>query len=385
MTVRTFESVEQARGNGWDDLAPSWDLFHSADWLSLESEQTNITPRFHLAGAEDGPPEAAVACFPLDEASEPWPFMRVDCTLRMLADRYGVPVPDGVLDPERLLPSYLAGSRRVPDTLLLTAAHLGEGRRRELTRELVAAAEEEARGRGSRSVAFLYVGEDDPLREVLREGGYAEFPTARYATLHLPEPGFGAYLDGLPSLRRRKVAKERRQLDGAGLDFDVQPLTGELIPELVPLMVRHGAKYGHAYTEEALTRSLELHVRHCGAALYACTARSADGALRGFSVFVHRGSKLFLRQTGYDYDWLGKLPLYFEMIFYRPIEFAGSVGATAVDYAVESEQTKLSRGCTLEQRHGYVKLFDAQHQAVLEPLLEGVRQGPGQGVPAETT
>ncbi|PCG84639.1 hypothetical protein CIB93_18310 [Streptomyces sp. WZ.A104] len=373
MAVRTYGTMAEAREAGWDELSPSWDLFHSADWLSLESEQTNLPPRFHLAGEEGCRPEAALAGFPLDEASEPWPFMRVDRTLAMLADRYGIPAPDGALAPERLLPSYLCGSRRVPDTLLLTAGYGGTDRRRAHTGELVAAAEEEARTQGSRSVAFLYVGEADPLREVLRERGYAEFPTARYATLHLPKPGFDAYLKTLPGVRRRKVVKERRLLDGSGLEYAVRPLTGDLIPELVPLMIKHGAKYGHAYTEEQLTRTLELHVRHCGSMLHACTARSADGVLRGFSAFVQRGSRLYLRQTGYDYDWLGKLPLYFELIFYRPIEYAAGAGVTAVDYAVESEQTKLSRGCTLEQRYGYLKLFDASRQAELEPLLEGIR------------
>ncbi|MFJ6796908.1 peptidogalycan biosysnthesis protein [Streptomyces sp. NPDC091268] len=375
MAVRTYPTIEEARANGWEELSPSWDLFHSADWLSLESEQTNIAPRFHLAREEGGRPAAALAGFPLDETSEAWPFMRVDCTLRLLADRWGAPVPAGALDPGVLLPTYLGGSRRVPDTLLLTDPHSSPAQRRALTEELVAAAEEEARGRGSRSVAYLYVGEADPLREVLRDSGYAEFPTARYATLHLPKPGFDAYLDSLPGVRRRKVVKERRVLEGAGLDIDVRPLTRELIPELVPLMVEHGGKYGHSYAEEAVARSLELHVRHCGDTLRAITARSADGVLRGFSAFVHRGSRLYLRQTGYDYDWLGKLPLYFALVFYAPIEYAGRVGATALDYAVESERTKASRGCTLEQRYGYLKLFDVRQQAALEPLLEGIRRG----------
>ncbi|GGW37574.1 peptidogalycan biosysnthesis protein [Streptomyces xantholiticus] len=380
MAVRTFATMAEARDNGWEDLSPTWELFHSADWLSLESEQTNIAPRFHLAGEEGGRPAAALVGFPLDETSEPWPFMRVDRTLRLLADRYAAPVPDGALEPGRLLPTYLGGSRRVPDTLLLTDPYSSTQQRRALTQELVAAAEQEARALGSRSVAYLYVGEADPLRDVLRSRGYAEFPTARYATLYLPKPGFDAYLDSLPGGRRRKVMKERRVLDGAGLDIAVRPLTGELIPELVPLMLNHGGKYGHAYTEETLTRSLELHVRHCGDALHAITARSADGVLRGFSALVHRGSRLYMRQTGYDYDWLGKIPLYFALVFYAPIEYASRVGATTVDYAVESEQTKLSRGCTLEQRHGYLKLFDVRRQAELEPLLEGIRQGAGQGV-----
>ncbi|MEV7420660.1 GNAT family N-acetyltransferase [Streptomyces sp. NPDC089919] len=361
MSVWTADSVETARKAGWDAVLDPDDLFRSPGWLELESEQTNLPPVYYLAGTDDGAAEAGLSCYPLDAASEPWPFMRVDRTLRMLAERHGVEVgrqAEAALDA--LLPTYLCGGRRVPNTAVPSAPGLDADRRRQRVGELVAAVEADARDGGVASVAFLFAGAGDTaLRETLRARGYLEFPTANYSTMRLPGPGFDAYLELIAPDRRRKVRYERRQLEAAGLRFTVEPLTGPLTAELVPLLLQHGGKYGHRYTAEGMTRNLELHARHCGAAAEVIAARDADGVLRGFSLVVRRGDRLYVRQTGYDYDWLGKLPLYFALCFYEPVEHAGRTGATTLDYAVATEQAKVSRGCVLEERLGYLKAFDA--------------------------
>ncbi|RLU82241.1 hypothetical protein CTZ27_30265 [Streptomyces griseocarneus] len=381
MAVWKAHSVREAVRQGWDGLVHPDDLFRTPGWLSLESEQTNLPPVFYFAGDQEGNPAAALPCFPLDVASEAWPFMRADLLLRQLADGYGLPVEDGVgTAVDALLPTYLCGGRRVPDTGVLTAPDCPEDRRPRLVDELVAAAEDDARENAVASVSFLFVAESDQdLRQTLRNRGYAEFPTARYSTLHLPGPGFEAYLGLIAANRRRKLRYERRQLAEAGVTFAAEPLTPELTRELVPLLQQHGSKYGHAYAEESLTRNLELHDRHCGDDLRVITGRSADGVVRGFSLVVHRGSRLYVRQTGYDYAWQGKLPLYFALCYYEPVEYASRVGATALDYAVASEATKLSRGCTLEQRYGYLKAFDDKTGSEAGRLLDAIRQAAAEG------
>ncbi|MEU0850819.1 GNAT family N-acetyltransferase [Streptomyces flaveolus] len=377
MTVWTADSLAQARERGWDTVVPPDDLFRSPGWLALESEQTNIPPRYYLAG-EPGRAEAGLSCYPLDASSEAWPFMRVDRTVRMLAGARGVePDEDTARAVDALLPTRLFGGRRVPDTALVTAPGLPEERRRHRIAELVAAGEDDARTAGGASSAFLFVAASDTgLRDVLRERGYAEFPTAHYSTLRLPEPGFEGYLGLLPSDRRRKVRYERRRLEAAGVGFRVEPLTPALTDELVPLLLKHGSKYGHAYTPEAMTRTLELHATHCGADAEVITARSEDGAVRGFSLVVRRGTRLYIRLTGYDYDWQGKLPLYFALCFYEPVEHASRIGATTLDYAVASESTKLSRGCTQERRFGYVKAFDPATHTIVARLLARLGDDP---------
>ncbi|GAA1429167.1 hypothetical protein GCM10009601_43840 [Streptomyces thermospinosisporus] len=377
MTVRVTESLAEARAKGWDAVVPPDDLFRSPGWLALESEQTNLPPRYYLAGGHGGA-EAGLTCYPLDASSEPWPFMRVDRTVRMLAAAGGVePDEHTARAVDTLLPTRLFGGRRVPDTALVTAAGVPEHRRRQLITELVAAGEDDARAAGAASSAFLFVAAaDTALREVLRERGYAEVPTAHYSTLRLPGPGFENYLRLLPSDRRRKVRYERRRLEVAGVGFEVEPLTPALTGELVPLLLKHGEKYGHAYTPEAMSRTLHLHATHCGDAAEVITARSPDGAVRGFSLVVRRGTRLYIRLTGYDYDWQGKLPLYFALCFYEPVEHAGRIGATTLDYAVASESTKLSRGCTQERRFGYVKAFHSPTHTAVARLLARLGDDP---------
>jgi hypothetical protein len=377
MTVWTTDSMAQARETGWDAVVPPDDLFRSPGWLALESEQTNIPPRYYLAG-EPGRAEAGLSCYPLDASSEPWPFMRVDRTVRMLADAHGAEPDEATARAvDALLPTRLFGGRRVPNTALVTAPGLPEDRRRHRIAELVATAEDDARAAGAASSAYLFVAASDTgLRDTLRERGYAEFPTARYSTLRLPEPGFEGYLSLLPNDRRRKVRYERRRLEAAGVGFRVEPLTPDLTGELVPLLLKHGSKYGHAYAPEAMTRTLELHAAHCGADAEVITARSADGAVRGFSLVVRRGTRLYIRLTGYDYDWQGKLPLYFALCFYEPVEHASRIGATTLDYAVASEATKRSRGCTQERRFGYVKAFDPATHTSVARLLARIGDDP---------
>ncbi|MGW1074008.1 GNAT family N-acetyltransferase [Streptomyces sp. NPDC002537] len=381
MAVWRTDTVADAVRQGWDALVDPDDLFRTPGWLSLESEQTNIPPVFYLAGDEPGTPEAALPCFPLDATSEAWPFMRADLFLRQLAEQYALET-DGTTEAalDGLLPTRLCGGRRVPNTRVLTAPDLPEERRPRLIDELVAAAEDDARENAAASVSFLFVAESDrDLRQTLAGRGYAEFPTARYSTLHLPAPGFDAYLGLIAANRRRKLRYERRQLADAQVTFEVEPLTPELTRQLVPLLRQHGGKYGHDYAEESLTRNLELHDRHCGDDLRVITGRSADGVVRGFSLVVRRGSRLYVRQTGYDYEWQGKLPLYFALCYYEPVEYASRIGATALDYAVASEATKLSRGCTLEQRYGYLKVFDDKARSETERLLDRIRQAAAAG------
>jgi predicted N-acyltransferase len=348
------------------------DLFHSAAWLGLENDRADRPPRYFFAGRPNGPAEAALACYPLDAASEPWPFMRVDRTLWHLANRYSLTVPDRVA---AILPTYLCGSRRSPDTRLMTRPGCPEARRRELAADIVVAVEAEASERAMASVSFLFVGENDrALRDTLTRRGYTEFPTARYATLHLAGPGFDAYLDTLSSGRRREVRRERRRLADAGIRFAVEPFTPALMAELAPLQLQHGRKYGHAYTLDGLTRGGALFAKHCGAAMRAVTARSADGVVRGFAMVAVRGERLFVLQTGYDYRWQGKLPVYFAVVYYEPVEYASRIGAVTLDYAIESETTKLSRGCVLERRHGYLKVFDTETHHEVSDFLAQVRR-----------
>jgi uncharacterized protein len=374
-SVDSINSTVFAGRNGWDSLVHPEDLFHSSAFLRLENDRSEIPPRYFLAGEPNGPAEAALPCYPMDAAADPWPFMRIDRLLGHLATRYSLTVPDPTAAAiAAILPTATCGGRRQQDTRLLTHPGCSETRRGLLAAELVAAVEADASDRGLASVSFLYVSATDRvLRDTLLDRGYAEFPSARYATLRLAKPGFDAYLDTLSSGRRREVRRERRRLADSGVWFAVEPFSPAMMAELAPLQLQHGRKYGHSYTLDGLTRNATLLAKHCGSALRAVTARSADGVVRGFALLVVWGERVFVLATGYDYGWQGKLPVYFAVVYYEPIEYASQIGAVTLDYAIESEQTKLSRGCVLEQRYGYLKVFDDRPAKEIGGLLQRIR------------
>lgn len=376
MVAWTVDTVERACRDGWDLLVPPDALYYSAAWLRLENDRAELPPRYFLAGGPNGPAEAGLSCYPLSASTDPWPFMRVDRLLSHLAKKYSVTVAGRTAAAiAAILPTSLCGGRRQQDTRVLTRRGCAEARRGELVDELVAAAESDAAERDMASVSFLYVGETDrALRDTLTRRGYLEFPSARHATMHLAKPGFEAYLDTLSSSRRNSVRRERRKLADGGVRFAVEPFSPDMMAEFAPLQQQLGRKYGHSFTIDGIIGNGALLARHCGSAVRAVTARSADGVVRGFSLFVVWGGRLHVLQTGYDYSWQGKLPVYFAAVYYEPIEYAGRIGAATLDYAIESEETKLSRGCVLEQRYGYLKVFDDGLHGEVDGFLEQIRQ-----------
>jgi predicted N-acyltransferase len=377
-TIRTTDSLTEASRWGWDGLAGPDDLIHSSSWMGFEAAQSDLPPRYHMAwvgGGDDRQADAALSCYPLSTESEAWPFTRIDAALRHVAERSQIDLDEGAASAlAGLLPTYVCGARRAPDTRLLIAEQRRPGEGEPLAHCLLDHVERDACASGIRSVTLLFVREsDDALRRALEARGYLRYPSARSATLPLTRPGFDGYLAGMDHKRRNQVKRERRRLQEAGVRFGIDALGAELIAELVPLQLQQFRKYGHDPSEKALAASLALQAEHCGHAMRAVTARSPDGTLRGFATMVHWGRHLYMRQVGFDYEWQGPLPLYFGVTYYTPIEYAVQAGVRLLHYSIESEAAKVWRGCALEQRYGYLKVLAPGLQDRIEPLVRAIR------------
>src|SRR6266571_2546940 len=130
------------------------------------------------------------------------------------------------------------------------------------------------------------------------------------------------------------------------------------IEEMLPLEAQLFGKYGHeSYPADTMRRQQRLVLSRFGRSIQVMTARAA-GALRGYTAFIRMNHTLYSRDGGFDYAWQGRLPLYFELLFYSPIEFAMRSGIREINYSYGSEQTKASRGCDVARRVGYVKALD---------------------------
>jgi hypothetical protein len=372
MGFRAVSTMSEALTYRYDAVCHPDDLYHSAKWLMME-EQVGIARPFTVLSVPDsGGPAIAGSWGLVVDSSAFWPFMRIDTMLStMLAER-NVPISPAMAKTlAGLMPNAYLGALRGGTTRLPVRIDADEIDARKAIGDVIDGAEAMARKDGLRSIAFFYVPvEDALLREVLRDKGFGEFgPTMHVSVLQLPGATFADYITRFGKRRRDSIRWERRKIAAADVHIDTEALTPELSEEMLPLEAQLYHKYGHPSHPTAMARQLHESVTtQFPADAPVITARSPDGVLRGYAAFIKVGTTLYSRDTGYDYAWQGALPLYFEVLYYRAIELAMKLGANEINYSYGSDDTKLSRGCQLRPRVGYLKAFDHDLNGLLADL-----------------
>jgi len=327
----------------WDTAFGARSFFSATPWLK-HAYATAATAPYYFMGHEDDDLLAALPAHPL-EADVPYVFCRPDFVLGRSHD---VPWAG------ELMPALALGGRN-PSHGKAAARDAGA------LRAVLEAAEERAREDGMRSVCFLYVDQDDgALREALSAAGYTDLPFETAYSLAVPsaaEGGFDAYRARFGRETRRRIRRDLRALDAAGVTYRLEGLTGDLIDRIAPLELNLYAKYGTPADADAFRRVLHSIATHTGDTVRVLTAE-LDGKLAGFVLFfTHRG-EMYARQTGYDYTVKGEVPLYFGLLYYELLQLAVAEGVTAIHYGTGSGNVKLSRGCVGRAQLAYVKAFD---------------------------
>jgi predicted N-acyltransferase len=349
------ERLAEVPAAGWDGLAGPDDLYLTHRWLGVV-EQTARTSMRYLVLARGGAPAAAMTTA-LATPEVPWVSGRIDHLLTEAA-RDGVPEAAGLLaglpgGARALLPTLHCGGRHVGRSRVLHADGAGPAARPDVER-LVAAAERLAVEANAVSVSFPYVDErDTALDEVLRERGYRCFPSGRDHWLPVDGRGFPAYLRSLPRSRRNAVLRDRRKVADAGLVVTVEPLTDAVVDRLAELEVALLAKYGLSWPVERSADALRTAAAEFGDDASVVLGR-AGGDVRGFVLLLRHRDQWYLRQCGFDHAYLGKVPLYFELLFYHLVTRAPVAGVSAIQYGVGSEEAKVSRGCHASQLRCYL-------------------------------
>ncbi|MGW1022871.1 GNAT family N-acetyltransferase [Streptomyces sp. NPDC002577] len=345
--------------DAWPALLRPEDLFLGARWLEVAERTARADMRYFLL--EHGGTTVAGLATALADTSAPWVLGRPDTLLEASAAA-GRPGAREVLarlsgpPADRLLPTLVCGGRHMGRSRVPRLTGTG---RAEVT-ALVARAEEHARARGARSVAYPFVEEsDEVLRHVLDERGYLSHVSGLYSSLTVKPGGFDAYLDCVPSPRRRRgVRDDRRRIAEAGVTLRLAPLSAELIPRLGELEAQLMAKYDVAWTAAQTEQVLRETLDTFGANARTVLAE-ADGEIRGFCTLLSFRGHWYARQGGFDYAYQQhahrqKLPLYFETVYYFPVEAAARLGIEAIHYGLGSEEAKRSRGCTAETQYAYL-------------------------------
>ncbi|MDQ3822556.1 MAG: GNAT family N-acetyltransferase [Actinomycetota bacterium] len=234
--------------------------------------------------------------------------------------------------------------------------------------------EELAREWGARSKAILFVPTQgyEELETAAGRHGYRRAAIAARCVLDAAWPTFEAYVNSFGSDRRRKIKRELRCFDEAGLTLELlagPELDEDLLPELAALSACVQAKYGHrgdASREEAVLRSLLASLGEHTRFFIVRREGEPVSYMRGFEW----GDTFHAASTGERHSALGpRTYAHFKVGYYAPIEHAITHGLRAVDWGVGAYETKLHRGARLEPLTGFFAFDDRADDRVGE-LLE---------------
>ncbi|MFF9036886.1 GNAT family N-acetyltransferase [Streptomyces sp. NPDC014892] len=352
-TVRAFSRAADLPRADWAELLRPEDLFLGERWLAV-AERTAGCPMSYLLLDEDGRTVAGLATALADDTA-PWVLGRPDTLLQAGAEagREGAAEILSALPAspaESLLPTLVCGGRHMGRSRVPRLAGTG----RDQVEALVAEAERLAAEQGAASVAYPFVEDGDTLlRQILDERGYVHHDSGRYSSLRVGPGGFDDYLTLVSARRRRRILTERRRVREAGIELRIEPLSADLVPRLGALEAQLMAKYGHTWTAGQTEQVLHEMIAAFGADAQVALA-VGDGDIRGFGTLLRFGTHWYARQAGFDYAYQDRLPLYFETLYYFPVEAAARLGIEAIHYGLGSEEAKLSRGCTAETQYSYL-------------------------------
>ncbi|MFE0194647.1 GNAT family N-acetyltransferase [[Kitasatospora] papulosa] len=355
--VRAVADAAGLEAAGWNSLLGAEDFFQTPRWLAVQEVNSGTAMDF-LVRERGGAPVAGLVTAWAD-TSGAWLLARPDAMLRRALEQE-VPEAAGVLrdvaggDPDRLLPSLVCGGRHLGRTRTLASPDATED---DLS-ALLDRAEAMAADRGAATVCFPHVDvRDTSLTGLLESRGYRHHPSDHYAWLDIPSGGFEQFVEEMSAHRRRRVRLERRALAEAGVEVNVEPLTQALCPRLGELDANLLRKYGNPASDEGSARMIGRIAEIMGDDVLVSVARQ-HGSIIGFGMVLRsraRGEEQWYgHRAGFDYEAQGKLPLYYDVLYYQVLDAAAKEGATVLHAGIGSVKAKLARGCQASEQRSYL-------------------------------
>lgn len=352
---RVMKSIDDFAEDSYNRLVDPNHLYVTSRWLRVDERAGGALPTYLAVDRPGSDLIGALPCFLLDEYSIDSPFIRTDA---FLATMYESMVPSYSLGgvTEGLLPSLVCGGRRTSRSEVPLRATLRAGEQGDALRFLTDKADGLAASLGAASIAFLHVpASSTNLRGILVDHGYVELPGYTAYSVPVEGGGFDGYLSRMSGRRVQSIRRERRRLQAAGVVARVEQCTDELIMEMAPLHRFHALKYGASVNLGDVVKYNQDLSDAFGDDYLIATARTHDARLRGYASFLRSGSTIHVREPGRHEAWEPSLPIYFETVFYTPIEYAVAHNYLRVDYSITADETKVSRGCEAERQYAYIK------------------------------
>jgi predicted N-acyltransferase len=347
-------------------------FYLSYDWLAARSE--TVGGRFHVVLVHDdvGRLLVGVPCYVTDETSHPG----YD-PVRVLTDGDDESLQASC---DRLRPALVVAAPGRAGGIAV-APGLGQRERARALAVAIDAAEGLAVREGVPVVAWLYVAEgaDAQLDALLSARSYLRSVVEAECYLPIAWSSFDDYLEHFKAPRRGKIRREKESLIRAGgqIEMGGHELLGL---ELARLEVQWRHKYGRDASLPDIERQYDLLRRHLGSMIRVFVARR-DGVPIGFSVFFEDENVWYVRFVGFDYA-VDRAFLYFNLLFYAPIQAAITRRIACIRYSFKSYDAKRSRGCLLENVlayvrvpelvepcvHAYLAAFDQRRRATLSSI-----------------
>jgi hypothetical protein len=353
--------------DAWDDAVGPLDYHLSREWLAYTHQSSSRFGATLLAADDAGEPLSGLTVHELDASSGP--NVRIDTALddhhaTRLLERD--PALAGTLARE-LLPTLACGGRSIGRSRVVGLRGATDA---DTARTLLASAVDLAATRGDASVSVLFADEEDVvLCDTLEELGFVEVGCRHALSLECPWTSFEDYLASRSSSRRGSIRRERRRVEEAGWVVEQRPLDEDLARVMARLTCINEHKYGNEVDEEAQLEYFDRLLQLLPGRVEALVARADSGEIGGGLTILRWRQVIVAREFGVDPRLAQDVPLYFELVFYAPIELAARTGARYIDYSVGLEDVKRSRGCGVTPRRGFVKCLDERTQARLRMAL----------------
>ncbi|MEU7831764.1 peptidogalycan biosysnthesis protein [Nonomuraea sp. NPDC049129] len=339
VTVERVPSLNDVAGCVWDDVADPRDMFQSRAWLTA-LERSGDGPIMYLIARQSGHPRI-VGALPLYDSLPSrgdylyWPELHFQDLLHAASSL------DGRL-------GLLAGSCAGFSTRLIVDRTLPTSTRTMVLHALRDAARAVAVERGLPYTFFLFLDSAAwrDLAPVVGDGDHHRLASVAQTELELPGGDFEDYLATLPRNTRTSV---RREVGLFAKDCATEsvPLR-EAITTIAPMIVNVRAKYGMAYSVEAVTRRLSAYSSALGDASSMAMLCRVRGRLVGTGVMCRWHDRLYVTDFGrLDNDDDGAAPdpfVYFNAAVYEPIKYAYSMGLSRVVTGAGAELGKARRG-----------------------------------------
>lgn len=321
--VEMTTSIADVDAGQWNALAGPDDFYQSHEWLASVEHDSTAKPCYlvaRLAGR-------LVGALPVYRVEfEGNAFYKPDRLRKLL----------------RVSGGYLvAGSRRCYHSSVMTADKLPESQQDRIAAALLRQALALAEADGMSGIG-LFCLSTAALERIARVAAVtASFDSAETVVDGVAD-GIDGYVRRLSSKLRTKIRREMRLFDATGWTTDVVRLA-DCLAEAAFLVSKVEQRHGHTTPDALLRRVFRWQVRAADHRAAVFTCRDGDGAMVACAVNYVWRDTLYSRAVGLDYDRLGGSFAYFNLLIYKPIEYAAAHGLRRIQLGLASS-AKFERG-----------------------------------------